>query len=1376
MTTHLVHRPARMARSVPAPEPFALAAPPLLPDKRTGGPALQALLPMVGALSSMTMMITLRRSPIMVGVGALVMVAALLGGLVSLFGNRAQGNRQRRLHRERYLDYLETLSERFLADEVAARDTARIVDPDPGSLIGVVNDPARLWDRRRADADFLRTRIGTGTITWRALTVPDNGTPTQPSDEFMLSEARALATRYSSTPGLPLFAPLDRVGDVAIVGPPEATAAVVRAIIAQAAVFHAPDDLAIALACPPGAAGGWRWLTWLPHIVDENLRDGPVGARRIATDLPALAGLLSADLGARAHFAAEARRGLAGSDTTKLAQRLLVVSDSRGAVAKHLPLPDATLTAGAAGVTVLHLVTDRLDEPSDISLRITVDEQRLATVEDLTEPDGPAVASGAVDDASAGLLAGLAHALAPLRLSRSSLAEQVQIGSLDVATLLGVEDVANLDIAQLWQPRTDLDFLRVPIGVDDTGNPLLLDLKESAELGMGPHGLCVGATGSGKSELLRTLVATLAATHSPDRVALVLVDYKGGAAFAPFADMPHVAGLIDNLADEPGLVERAHASLNGEVVRRQRLLKEAGNVANIGHYHALRATRPDLEPLPHLLIVIDEFGELIAAEEEFIELFLTIGRIGRSIGVHLLLSSQRIESGRLKGLDTYLSYRLGLRTFSEAESQIVLDTPDAFHLPSLPGYGFLKVDTSVYSRFRGAYVSGPANRAVDVDPGEPDSAGRGRVLQLPTYPGVLAANGYRDAGEQDVVRLPERTITTTLLDVLLKRIDAAPTDPTRTIWLPPLRDALTLDQAAGPATTVPARGLMLALTPMPMQAPIGTLDDPARQVQHPWLLDLSAAGGHAAVIGGPQSGKTTWLRTVVTGLALTHTPAQVAIYGMDLSGGGLTALREFPHVGGIATRTDRERLGRTLDEMLGMLTDREAVFRERAVDSMDDLRRRHAAGEVPELPTADIVLVVDGAGALRSDFDELDDRFGDLLGRGPSFGIHVVMSLLRWNDLRIALQPAVGTRVELRLNDPADSVIGRKLAATLRKSPPGRALTDSELFGQAALPRVDGVVDADSVTPALIDLGRTVASRWTGRRAPAVRVLPPTVSADELPDAIDEPADVPIGLAESTLSAVTLDLFGRDPHLLVLGDSESGKTTLLRGIARGLVERYSKDELVLAVFDPRRGLAGVAPEEYVGGYAGSSQLGDRLTAAICRELDTRMPRDVSDPNAVVDGAGWEGPQIVLLVDDYDVLTAAGQAPLDGFAPYLPSARDIGLHVVLARPVAGSSRGMWDSVVSLVRDTGATGVLLSGDRSEGQVFPGAYARQSPPGRGYFLRRGDAHQVIQLAHFDRPATDGSRRTARPVRQPARRRPTAPTSLLGEVAPFTEVEHRP
>ena len=179
----------------------------------------------------------------------------------------------------------------------------------------------------------------------------------------------------------------------------------------------------------------------------------------------------------------------------------------------------------------------------------------------------------------------------------------------------------------------------------------------------------------------------------------------------------HLAGLIDNLADDPQLTTRARASIQGEVVRRQRLLKMADSAPSITLYRQLRVQRRDLPPMPHLFVVIDEFGELLTAEPEFIDLFLQIGRIGRSIGVHLLLSSQRLEGGKLRGLDSYLSYRLGMRTFSESESQAMLNTTDAYHLPALPGYGFLKVDTTVYTRFRAGFVS-RSGRAHGLRPGQ----------------------------------------------------------------------------------------------------------------------------------------------------------------------------------------------------------------------------------------------------------------------------------------------------------------------------------------------------------------------------------------------------------------------------------------------------------------------------------------------------------------------------------------------------------------------------------------------------------------------------------------------------------------------------------
>ncbi|GGZ71616.1 type VII secretion protein EccCa [Streptomyces echinoruber] len=1321
MSTRLIHRPARTTRPPAAPEPRTIEAPPNLPEGKAGSIAT-SLLPVAGVMSSVVMMTVVRNSQF-AGLGAIILLVTVLGSLTLVFSQRGKAQRTRRTQREAYLAYLEDLREELSGEERERRETAQVLNPPPDALYDIVRDPARLWERRRLDGDFLRVRVGTGEMPVRDLKVAQQGSSVlTPPDEFMLNEASALVARFSHGTELPLTVPLDRVGNVSVIGPREDTLRVARALLVQAAATHAPDDVAMALAVPGDRLADWEWAKWLPHLLDTEQYDGPVAARRIAPSVPQLARRIGPELRRRASYAAEVRRGLSGQDALAMTSRLLVVADGHGEDAVDLPRPDDAVGLREMGVTVLHLLDERIQEPGHVGVRITVDGERVL-IEDLREAE-PISAHGTVDEVGVPFAEGLARMLAPLRLSAESTADAPLTGPVDFAELLGIDDVARLDLDRLWAPRGERAFLRVPIGVNDAREPVLLDLKESSELGMGPHGLCVGATGSGKSELLRTLVLALVATHPPEDLALVLVDYKGGATFAPFAGLPHVAGVITNLENQAGLVERVHASLAGEVKRRQQVLKDAGNVADIGHYAALRAEkRPDLEPLPHLFVVIDEFGELLTAKPDFIDLFLSIGRIGRSIGVHLLLSSQRIEAGKLKGLETYLSYRLGLRTFSADESRTVLDTTDAFHLPPLPGFGYLKVDTSHYERFKAGYVSG---------------AYRGPVQREAEDTGPLALpyEAYNTLGE-DESSAPEepqmrrRETGPTEMGVMVRQLEDAGVRPVRRIWLPPLPDAVALDKVAGPVEVGP-RGMQLAKRRGPLRVPLGILDDPTKQWQGQWYLDLTLAGGHAAVIGGPQSGKTTLLRTLALSLALTHTPQEVGIYGLDLVGGGLQALSGLPHVGGVAGRADRERAARTIDSVRAMLDQREELFRVHGIDSVEQLRTLRAAGRVPELASTEIVLLIDGFGALRDDFEQLDDAVVDILKRGSGYGIHVVAGMLRWNDVRIATQSQFGTRVELRLNDPSESSIDRKLAETLAPEEKGRVLTDGKLFAQVALPRTDGLADTADLGAVLERTARTVRATWTGEVAQPVRVLPHVLEPHQLPGPAAEPRRVPIGLEQTQLAPVLLDLFEHDQHLLIMGDSECGKTNLLKVITEGLIERYGDDEIVFGVFDPRRGLRGAVPEEYRGGYAYNAKLAGALAAGIASELDKRLPDESADAADLEPGSWGSGPRIVILVDDYDVLTTAGQQPLAPFVPYIPSAVDIGLHFVLTRRVAGASRGLYEPLLQSLRESGASALVMSGDRGEGQLFPGVYAGQQPPGRGTLVRRGEPNRLIQTVY--------------------------------------------
>ncbi|MGW0787469.1 type VII secretion protein EccCa [Streptomyces sp. NPDC002911] len=1321
MSTRLIHRPARTVRPPAAAPSRTIEAPPNLPEGRADG-VVMPLLPVTGVTSSVVMM-TVAHDSRFAALGTIILVVTVIGSLSLHLSSHGRARRTRRTRREAYLAYVEDLREELSAEERARRELADVLDPPPYALYDIVRDPARRWERRRGDTDFLRVRVGIGEMPVCDLTIADEGSSVlTPPDPFMLNEASALLTRFRTGAELPLTVPLDRVGDISVVGPREDCLRVARALLVQTAATHAPEDVAMALAVPGDRIADWEWAKWLPHLLDVEQLDGPVAARRIAPSAPHLARQLGADLGRRASYAAEVRRGLAGRDALSMTSRLLVVTDGHGGNAVDLPLPDDTVGLRDMGVTVLHLLEQRIQEPGHVGIRVTVEGTRVV-IEDLREPE-PASAHGTVDEVGISSAEGLARMLAPLRLSADALVDAPLPGTVDLAGLLGIDDLARLDLSRLWAPRDEGAFLRVPIGISDTHEPVLLDLKDSAELGMGPHGLCVGATGSGRSELLRSLILALVTRHPPEDLALLLIDYEDGATFAPFSMLPHVAGVITDLENEAGLVERVDAALAGEVNRRRQALEDAGDVADIGEYALLRSgERPELEPLPHLFVVIDEFGELLSAKPDFIDLLLSIGRVGGSLGVHLLLAGQRIEGVGLKGLDACLSYRIGLRTSSADDSRTVLDTTDAFHLPPLPGFGYLKADTGHYERFKTCHVSGdhqgPAQRAVET---------RSGPLAL-EYAAFNSTSAPADAGWGEPASGRHETGPTELEVVVEQLEDAAAA--VRGIWLPPLPAALALDKAAGPLEAGP-RGMQLAGRRSPLRVPLGLLDDPTGQWQGQWYLDLTVAGGHAAVIGGPESGKTTLLRTLVLSLALTHTPQEVGVYGLDLIGDELQVLAGLPHVGGIAGRTERERAVRTVEMVRSMLGAREDLFREHGIESVEHLRTLHRTGRLPQLASAEIVLVIDGFDALRDGFDELDDMVVDILERGGGHGIHIVAGMLGWNDVRTATQASFGTRVELCPDDPGESGIDRTLAETLSPDEPGRALTDGGLFAHTALPRTDGLADATDLEEVLDRTVRTVRAAWSGEVAQPVLVLPRLLEPHALPGRAAEPRQVPIGLDQDALAPVLLDLFRQDQHLLVLGDSECGKTNLLRTVVHGLIDRYSEDELIFAVMDPKQGLRGVIPEEFDGGYAYNARLCEGLAAEIAIELEKRLPDD-STPHENLEPGDWgTGPRIVVLVDDYDLLMTDRHSPLDPFVPYIHSAVDIGLHFVLSRQVAGASWGMYEPLVHSLRESGAAAVLMAGDHSEGQLFPGVYASPQPAGRGVLIRKGESNRLIQTVY--------------------------------------------
>jgi S-DNA-T family DNA segregation ATPase FtsK/SpoIIIE len=1002
---------------------------------------------------------------------------------------------------------------------------------------------------------------------------------------------------------------------------------------------------------------------------------------------------------------------------------IVVIVDGADSAGAEYLLSDG----GVVGVTIVDLNRPRPRALDRITLVLDVDHvgQLHSVTIDMQAGLGRADQLGIFE------IEALARELTPLRLSATGRVSDDPLAvDIGLPELLAIGDPAQFEPSYTWAAQAPRDRLRVPIGVNPDGAPVELDLKESALDGMGPHGLLIGATGSGKSELLRTLVLALAINHSSETLNFILIDFKGGATFSRLDQLPHTSAFITNLEQELPLVDRMNDAIDGELIRRQELLRRAGDFANIHDYERARAAGAALAPLPSLLIVCDEFSELLEKKSDFIDMFVKIGRLGRSLGIHLLLASQKLEEGRLRGLDTHLSYRIGLRTFSSNESRVVLGVPDAYELPRSPGHGFLKYGTEPLRRFKAAYVSAAYGSTEAAHP----ASGGPPLVTIEEY--VSQYVPPADGDEPVAAPTPEQEVgATTLLALLVERMRGRDV-PAHQVWLPPLDQPPSLDQILPPLGVDSRRGLTVTVPDLVgrLQVAVGAVDKPREQRRDLLWLDLAGSAGHVAVVGCPQSGKSTALRTLICSLALTHTATEAQCYVLDFGGGSLTALRELPHVGGVATRMDGAQIRRTVAEVRAVLDERERLFAERGIDSIATYRRQRAAGGLTEQRFGDVFLVIDGWSTLRNEHDDLEEVVTDIANRGLSYGIHVVVAAPRWMDFRPAIRDVFGTKLELRLGDPSDSYVNRRVAGNVPEGAPGRGITPEGLHFLTALPRIDSGQDATDLTTGQAELVKAVGEAYRGPVAPPVRLLPAQVPFDALPKLPVEQAGLalPVGIAESDLKPVYLD-FGGEPHLLLFGDSESGKSTFLRALARSICERFRADQARILVVDYRRSLLGAITSDHLIGYGATAQHTEDLMRSVAGYMQQRLPGPDVTPEQLRSRSWWSGPECFVFVDDYDLVAGGPVNPIAPLLEYLPQARDIGLHLLLTRRSGGAGRAMFESVIQRLRELGSPGILLSGDRDEGPLMGNVRPSSLPPGRGWLVTRRSGAQLIQLANL-------------------------------------------
>jgi DNA segregation ATPase FtsK/SpoIIIE, S-DNA-T family len=1155
---------------------------------------------------------------------------------VMMVGNAlTERRRGKRGYKQRVADFKQR-HEQAQTDLATARRAElgyrRDVHPDPASLLLIATAPSRrLWERQPTDVDFLTLRFGTGVVPW--------GTGNQ-GGETSLRDA-------------PVAISLPECGAAGLTGRPAHTRGLARAMLLSAAVLHSPREVTITVLTAPETEADWDWLRWLPHARQPDSHPGLV---RIGNDADGIRQRL-----AELHAVLESRRPgtFAGARAAARPETAhLIVLD--GSYQLRMSFDLAALLREGPAASLYFLCLDETAAQLPTECRQAV----IQLVDDGGSVGATLLRPGdehddiAADIVSPAVCETAARALAPVvdiggRTAASSLPSSVRF--LDAA---GLEPPDPRQIQAGWAAggRTTQALL----GLQADG-PFVLDLAQ------GPHLLVAGTTGSGKSELLQTLVSSLAVANRPDAMNFVLIDYKGGAAFRAFRPLPHTAGMLSDL--DEFLVERALVSLRAELQRRKAILDRADKT-NIQRYWDALPGLPGSDPLPRLVIVVDEFAVMSEKLPDQLASLIDIGRQGRSLGIHLVLATQRPAGVVTADLRSNINLRIALRVASPDDSRDVIDTVDAARIPAEghAGRAYAWLGEGRPVAFQSARVGG-------LRPGA-------RQGQAPVVVPLRWADlGYPRSGAESAQAAPghadqaggELTDLSVLVDAIRAAADGIARQ--RSPWSPPLPTVLTAAELAS----------WWRADPDPLRLRYGLLDRPHEQRQVPAVFDI-ARGGHLLVAGAPQSGRSTVLRTLAGALAAQVDPDEAHLYVLD-GGGALAALSALPHCGAVVTAAEPDRVERLLGRLTAELGERTRMLATGGHGDLAEYRAAQPPGRRPPF----LMVFVDRYDAFMTALEHIDG--GRLLGElqrlirdGLAAGVRVVVTGDR-TLLTGRLGGLVEQKLVLRMADRTDfALAGLHSRAIPRDMPNGRGfhLPGGDLLQVAALSE-HGQGAAEN--QALRDLARRAA---TGTGHPfRVDPLPPSISITEALDLPDHGPGLLVGVGGDELSQIRVET----PGLLVIGPPGSGRSTALAVQAASL----ARAGMPLVLITPRR-----------------SVLADRLGPVLLHLTNS----DAAATDRLT--AALTGAAAAIVADDAELLA---DTPLGNeLTACYRRIRDSG-HRLLAAAVADSSFGLRGLIPELAK-TKCGLILEPASTTDGSVL-GARLPASVFAPGVTLRGALVH---------------------------------------------------
>ena len=1074
-------RPAETVRiAVPAP-----------PTRTNKAPFSVAAL--LGPLAMAAATVALTGDPRYAAIAALTPLMFLTNFVEERMRGRSALRRGSREYAARLKEFEWTVGRRH-TEEVRSR---RAAHPDPAEVLYQATAPGTaLWERRPAAEDFLQLVVGTADLPWHP--------PLERGSDELAPEPAAVLARWSVLTQVPVVVGVSAGEAVGFEGNRKACLTVARSLLCQAVVGSGPADVTVALFTDADRLGDWDWTKWLPHGADVRS-----GTTRLVAVGPEQADALAQHL----LTAGPPREAAAGRQAA--GPVLLVVVDG-AALLEGRPNRLRDLVAGTSVRCGALVLTTRL--PALCTSVVTTSPEGIGQVRDVAS--GVTVERVLLDGLPAAEAREAARALArfedpELRIEGAGLPERVLL-----LPLLDLERVAGAAVAGHWKKRVTELRVRAVLGVTER-DLFTVDLDDD-----GPHALIAGTTGSGKSELLRTLIASMAVDADPEHLTFALVDYKGGGALDECAALPHTVGLVTDLDEQ--LSERALRCLEAELHHRERLLRETG-LSHVRDYQRLRDTgRSDLEPMPRLAVVIDEFATLVKALPDFVDALVGIAQRGRSLGVHLIMATQRPAGSVNDAIKNNVKLRIALRLESTGDSQDVIDNPAAAAIGSRQwGRAFYRLSAREVVPVQTALSTGVT----------PETAVTAPATALPFLLGLPAPEpgAAGSGGETDLQRLVAAAGQAAALAGFAEPRRPWP-DP-----LPPVVPAAALPPVA-------ERGLQTETAGLPAYA---LADDPERQRQY--AVGWDPAAGNVLVYGSGGSGTSTALAALALAVAASQPPERCHVFTLDMGAGDLVPLTGLPHTGAHIGPAERERQIRLI-----RLLRRE----------LDVRKARGAAGPGQMAPPPDWLVLLDNLGALLSDFDKdiagmnLIDELARVYADGPAVGIRFAVTADRSGAVPSAWAALTQQKLLMRMADPGEYGYFDVPRGAVPTHVPGRALVAAtRQVIQIALPAGD-----------LATAVAACAAKWQGAvaTAPRVGLLPAEVALAALTTpllTVADPWHIPVGLDADTLGETTLRLYEQE-HALIAGPQRSGRSTALCTIARQVTAAACPP--VVVAFAPRR--------------------------------------------------------------------------------------------------------------------------------------------------------------------------------------------------------------